>query len=121
GAYSDIHFVNNTETAFLGVFFSSRLVNGPLVIPSLEASFQCGGDCPPVPQPVFDPVRDIAPTSPTGVNWIVSLVNLIKANGVQDRWAQIYDRSGAPRYAIQISEAASTSKPFDKPEPTEEW
>jgi hypothetical protein len=43
GAYSDVHFVNNTEAAFLGVFYSSKLVNGPLVIPSLERLFSAEG------------------------------------------------------------------------------
>ena len=120
GAYSDKHFVNNTEAAFMGVFFSSRLVNGPLVIPSLEASFQCGGDCPSDAQPVFDPVRDIAPPTTTGVSWITHLVNLIVANGVQDKWAQLYDRFGVPRYAIQISEAASKSLPPNDPKAPED-
>ena len=36
GPYSDVHFVNNTEASFLAVFFASNLINGPLVVPSLE-------------------------------------------------------------------------------------
>ena len=100
GAYSDTHFVNNTEAAFMGVFFSSKSVNGPLIIPSLEASYQHGEE-------VFNPVRDIAPSSETAKSWITHLVSLIVANGVQNKWAQLYDRDGVPRYAIQIAEAGS--------------
>jgi hypothetical protein len=50
GAFSEVHFVTNTEKAFMDVFFSSRDVNGPLIIPSLEGSVQRR-------QLVFDPVR----------------------------------------------------------------
>jgi hypothetical protein len=109
GVYTDRHFVDNTEAAFQSVFLASAQVNGPQIIPSLEATFQCGGNCPGDAKPVFDPARDIAPNSKVGTDWIVHLVNAIKATGRQDKWAQIFDSSGTPRYAIQIAQATSVN------------
>src|SRR5262249_13242029 len=109
GPYTDIHFVNNTEASFLAVFFTSNLINGPLVIPSLEDSFQCNGHCPEGRQPDFSAPRDIASGSTIAEDYIAHLVNAIVANGMQKKWAQIYDHSGAPRFAIQIPQATSLS------------
>ena len=111
GPYTDIHFVINTEAAFLAVFFTSDQTHGPLVVPSLEASFQCGGKCPTPAIPTFDPPRDIGAGNTVAADYVTHLVDVILANGMQRKWAQIYDRSGSPRYAIQIAQATALSIP----------
>jgi hypothetical protein len=54
GDFSEFLFLSDSKKAFMDIFYSSRNVNGPLIIPSLEASSKGG-------QMVFDPVRDISP------------------------------------------------------------
>ncbi len=109
GSYTDIHFTNTTEASFLAVFFTSQLTKGPLVVPSLEDSFQCKGHCSAGKQPDYNGPRDIGAPTRTAEDYIVHLVNAIVANGLQGKWAQIYDRSGIPRFAIQIPQATSES------------
>jgi hypothetical protein len=109
GPYTDLSFVNTTEASFLAVFFTSSLINGPLVIPSLEDSFQCNGHCPEGRDPDFSAPRDIAAKNTIAEKYLIHLVGAIVANGMLGKWAQIYDRSGAPRFAIQISQATASS------------
>src|SRR6516164_5425554 len=85
------------------------MINGPLVVPSLEDSFQCNGHTPEGRQPDFSAPRDIASASTIAEDYIVHLVGAIVANGMQRKWAQIYDHSGAPRFAIQIPQATASS------------
>lgn len=107
GLYSDIHFVNNTIDSFLNVFYASKIVNGPYIVPALEKSFQCNGSCPPDTPPTFSPDNDIAPKSTVGVDYLNFLITKLYVNGLLDKWAKVYDRFGQPRYAIQIAEAAA--------------
>jgi hypothetical protein len=100
GDFQQFLFLNNSKKAFMDIFYASRNVNGPLIVPSLETANKDG-------QPVFDTVRDISPLGETAINWVTDLVKTIVDGGVQNKWAQIYDRNGVARYAIQISEAGS--------------
>lgn len=110
--YSDIHFVNNSSLAFIDTFRASQAVNGPQIIPSLEAVFQCDAHtCPPDASPLYDPLRDITPVTAVTKKWFGDLTGLILNNGLQNKWAQLYDRTGTARYAIQISEAGANALP----------
>src|SRR3954447_26671675 len=67
GDFSEFLFLSNSRKAFRDIFYSSRDVNGPLIVASLETSKQGG-------QTVFDTVRDISPLGETGINWVTNLV-----------------------------------------------